>query len=184
MGKLISFNFTTLNGYFKGPGEDYSWHKHGEEEAAYASESSQQSAVLVFGRKTYDIMSSFWPSPMAKEQMPVVADGMNKSEKIVISHTLTKPTWSNTTAINKDVVAEMQKLKKTKDMCILGSGSIVSQLADANLIDEFQIMVDPVVIPQGTPLFSNMKNKLNLKLTKTQAMKKSGVVLLVYEPVR
>jgi dihydrofolate reductase len=183
MGKLSVFNFITLNGFYKGVNNDIGWHKHGEEEGKYSAEGAQSDNIMLFGRVTYDMMYSFWPTTMAKESMPEVANGMNKSEKIVFSHTLKKADWSNTRIISNQAVEEIKKLKKTsqKDMIILGSGSIVRLCAEHGLIDTYQIMVDPVAIGNGIPLFHGLKRQLDLTLTSTRTFK-SGVVLLNYEP--
>lgn len=183
MGKLSVFNFITLNGFYKGVNNDIGWHKHGEEEGEFSAEGAQSDSVILFGRVTYDMMYSFWPTPMAMESMPVVADGMNKSEKIVFSRTLKKADWNNTRLISSHAVEEIKKLKKTsqKDMIILGSGSMVTLCAEHGLIDTYQIMIDPVAIGNGTPLFNGIKRQLDLRLTSTRTFK-SGVVLLNYEP--
>jgi dihydrofolate reductase len=183
MGKLSVFNFITLNGFYKGVNNDIGWHKHGEEEGEFSAEGAQSDSVILFGRVTYDMMYSFWPTPMAMESMPVVADGMNNSEKIVFSRTLKKAGWNNTRIISSHAVEEIKKLKKAlqKDMIILGSGSIVTLCAEHGLIDTYQIMIDPVAIGNGTPLFNGMKRQLDLRLTSTRTFK-SGVILLNYEP--
>jgi dihydrofolate reductase len=183
MGKLSVFNFITLNGFYKGVNNDIGWHKHGEEEGEFSAEGAQSDSVMLFGRVTYDMMYSFWPTPMAMESMPVVAEGMNKSEKIVFSRTLKKADWNNTRIISNHAVEEIKKLKKTsqKDMVILGSGSIVTLCAEHGLIDTYQIMIDPVAIGNGTPLFNGMKCQLDLRLSSTRTFK-SGVILLNYEP--
>jgi dihydrofolate reductase len=185
MPLLRSFTFLTLNGFTHGPKGDISWHRHGAEESAYAAEGANSGSVLVFGRKTYQMMASYWPTPMALEQNPAVAKGMNDAEKIVFSKTLRKAAWSNTTLVKKNIVGEMRRLKQIpgKDMTILGSGSIVALFAEAGLIDEFQIMLDPVAIGKGTTLFRNIKRKLDLTLVDTRTFK-SGVVLLTYHTDR
>lgn len=182
MSKLTVFNFITLNGYFKGPNEDISWHKHGHQENEFAAESLKAGNLLLFGRVTYDMMASYWPTAMAKENDPGVADGMNSAEKIVFSRTLKKPEWENTRIIKDNILEEIKKLKQAgKNMTLLGSGTIVTQFAEQGLIDEYQIMVDPVVIADGTPIFKNINRKLELKLTNSRSFK-SGVVLLSYVP--
>jgi dihydrofolate reductase len=129
------------------------------------------------------MMAGYWPTPMAAQNDPSVAEGMNNSEKIVFSRTLKKTEWNNTRIISVNLIEEVRKLKKNgKDMTILGSGSIVTLFAEHDLIDEYQIMVDPVAIGSGTPIFNNITNKLHLKLTGTRSFK-SGVVLLSYEPM-
>src|SRR3569832_511800 len=144
MRKLTMYNFITLNGFYKGPGGDLSWHKHGHEESEFSASSLSAENILLFGRVTYEMMAGYWPTPMAMENTPEVAEGMNKAEKIVFSNTLAQATWHNTRIVKGDIIAEIRKLKQLpgNDMTILGSGSIVSQFADAGLIDEYQIMVD------------------------------------------
>ncbi|OJV13034.1 MAG: dihydrofolate reductase [Dyadobacter sp. 50-39] len=184
MGKLIAYNFTTLNGYYKGTGNDIGWHRHGEEEGNFAADNLEAKATLLFGRVTYEMMASFWPTPMAIESMPEVAKGMNEAEKIVFSTTLESADWENTTLVHEDLPEAVRKLKAIpgKVMTILGSGSVIAQLAEAGLIDEYQFMIDPVAIGEGTPSFQGLTRKLDLKLTGHRIFN-SGVVLLTYEPV-
>ena len=184
MRKVSVFNFITLDGYFKGPKGDISWHRHGAEENEYAAEGLSSESTLLFGRVTYQMMASYWPTPIAIKNDPIVAEGMNNAEKIVFSRTLKKADWNNTRLVKDNIAEEIRKMKQMpgKDMTILGSGSIVTQFAEQGLIDEYQIMVDPVVIGDGTPIFKDIKHKLNLKLTMTRTFK-SGVVLLCYQPM-
>lgn len=185
MSKLSVFNFVTLNGFYKGTNEDISWHRHEAEEADYAAEGANSESILLFGRITYEMMASYWPTPMAYKNMPSVAEGMNKSEKIVFSRTLKKADWSNTKLIKGNIVKTVKDLKDTssKGLTILGSGSIVTQFAEAGIIDEYKIMVDPVALGEGTPIFKGMKNKLDLALSDVKKFK-SGVLLLSYIPLK
>ena len=182
---ISSFNFVTLNGFFEGPNHDLSWHKHGgQDEGELALEGLRSDNILLYGRVTYQMMASFWPTPMAAEMMPEMAAGMNKAEKMVFSRTLKKADWNNTTIISDNIFEEVRKLKQSpgKDMTILGSGSIVRQFAEEGLIDEIQLLVDPVALGNGTPLFKNMRRQLDLQLINTRSFK-SGAVLLSYKPV-
>ncbi len=184
MRKLSVFNFITLNGYFKGPNGDISWHRHGGEEAEYSEEGLKADNILLFGRVTYELMASYWPTADAMKDFPIVAEGMNKAQKIVFSRTLRNPEWSDTKVMKGNIVEQIKKIKQTpgKDMTILGSGSIITQFAEQGLIDEYQIMLDPVVIGEGEPIFKNIKHTLDLKLTSTRTFK-SGAVLLCYKPI-
>ena len=183
MGKLTVFNFVTLNGYFKGPGGDLSWHKHEGEESEYASEGLQSGSILLFGRITYEMMAGWWPTPEAIKTNPEIANGMNDAEKIVFSRTLKKAGWNNTRLVKDNLTEEIKKLKQLpgRPVTLLGSGSILTQLAEQGLIDEYQIMVDPVALGDGTPIFKNIRHQLDLKLISTRTFK-SGVVLLCYKP--
>ncbi|HAH57757.1 MAG: dihydrofolate reductase family protein [Lentimicrobiaceae bacterium] len=185
MRKIISFTFVSLNGFFKGENEDTTWHRHGEEEVTFSEESLRADNILLFGRKTYDMMSGFWPTPLAKEMFPKVATGMNRAEKIVFSNSLSTAEWHNTSILSGNIVEQIKEIKATpgRDMAIMGSGSIVDQFTDAALIDVYQIMIDPVVITQGTSIFNGLKHSLDLKLTDSRVFR-SGVVLLTYERIR
>jgi dihydrofolate reductase len=185
MRKVTAFNFITLNGFYKGMDEDISWHRHGSQEAKFSEQSLERDNILLFGRKTYETMVAFWPTPMAKELFPKVAEGMNKAEKIVFSRTMNKADWNNTRVVSGNIVDEIKVLKRTarKDMTILGSGSIIVQLAEEGLIDDYEILVDPVAIGVGTPIFEGITRKLDLKLMKTRVFK-SGTVLLCFRPIR
>ncbi|HEX6223438.1 MAG TPA: dihydrofolate reductase family protein [Chryseolinea sp.] len=185
MAKLSVFNFMTLNGYFKGINDDTSWHQHGnEEEGEFAAEGAQSESIILFGRKTYDMMAGFWPTPEALKIMPAVADGMNRSEKIVFSRTLKEAHWQNTKIINSGMVEEVKRLKASakKDMVILGSGSVLTQLAEAGLMDSYQFLLDPIALGTGTTLFNGLNCTLNLRLTSSRTFK-SGAVLLSYDSV-
>jgi len=183
MRKLSSFTSITLDGYYKGTNEDISWHMHEGEAAEFASASSQSGNALLFGRVTYEMMESFWPTPAAYEAFPVIADGMNKSEKFVFSTTLKKTGWNNTTIIKDNIIDSIRKLKESKgsDLTILGSGSIITQLAAHRLIDEFQVMIDPVIIGEGTPIFKGIGNRRELELISSRVFN-NGVILVNYRP--
>jgi dihydrofolate reductase len=178
MRKLNAFLFISLDGFYKDANNSIDWHKHGEEEAKFSEENAKAGHTLVFGRITYEMMHNFWPSPMAYEQYPVVAKHMNESEKIIISNSLEKADWNNSFII-KNGISSMKKIKmqEGKDMTILGSGSIVSQFAEAGIIDSIQIMMDPVAIGNGTSLFKGIHNRLHFELIDVRKFKSGSVVL-------
>lgn len=186
MATLSAFIFTSLNGYTHDSDSDISWHVHGKEENEYAAKSLTANNILLFGRKTYELMVSYWPTPMALEHDPEIAVQMNTAEKIVCSNTLKKSDpivigWQNTSVMGGDVIQTIKDLKKTStnNITILGSNSLVTQLAEKGLIDELQLMIDPIAISDGIPLFANLKHQLDLELQHVRALK-SGVVLLSY----
>jgi len=186
MRRLTVFNHVSLDGYFVDANGSMSWAKTGTKDAewnAFVAENAKGDSPLLFGRVTYELMASFWPTPMADQHDPVVAERMNKLPKIVFSRTLDKASWSNTKLVKDDMFAEMRKMKKEpgEDMVILGSGSIVSQLAQEGLIDAYQVVVNPIVLGKGRTMFDGVKDKLNLKLTRTRAFG-NGNVFLCYEP--
>jgi len=182
MRKITAFNFITLDGYFEGLNHDISWHRHGAEENDYAAQKLQTGNVLLFGRVTYEMMARYWPTPQAIEQEPTVAKAMNCAEKIVFSRTLQKPEWNNTRLLKDDIAEQMRAMKQTpgKDMTLLGSGSIVAQFTDQGLIDQYQILVDPVLLGAGTSLCKGIRHRPNLRLTTTRTFR-SGSTLLCFE---
>jgi dihydrofolate reductase len=180
MGKIITFNNVTLDGYFEGANSDISWaHRLDPELKAFIEENAKGEATLLFGRKTYELMSSYWPTPLAMENDPVVAERMNRSPKLVVSRSLTTPKWTNTTVIKEDLADEIRTIKRTseKTITILGSGSVVAQLAQENLIDEYQLMVNPVVLGKGRGLFDGIENTHVLNLIKTRVFGNGNVLL-------
>jgi dihydrofolate reductase len=185
MRKLIVFNLVTLDGYFAGQDGDISWHNVDDEFQELANEASNSGNTLLFGRVTYELMASYWPTPEAIKNDPIVARGMNSATKIVFSRTLNKVDWNNTRLVKNDMLSEIRKLKQEsgKDLTVLGSGSIVSQLAQEHLIDEYQILLNPVVIGKGKTMFEGVKDRFSLKLTKTRVFG-NGNVLLYYEPAK
>jgi dihydrofolate reductase len=185
MGRLVVFNQVSLDGFICDIQGDMSWaHREDPEWNQFVASNASGGGRLVLGRVTYELMASFWPTPAAREQMPEVAGRMNEMPKIVFSKTLREASWNNTRLVRDDMAGEIRKLKKDSgpDMAILGSGSIISQLAQEGLIDEFQIAVIPVVLGQGKTMFAGIKDRLKLKLKTTRAFD-NGNVLLVYEPL-
>lgn len=186
MRKLTVFSQMTIDGYFAGVNGDISWahaDSNDTEHQAFVGENAKGGGVMLFGRITYELMASYWPTPLALKNDPVVAEGMNRMEKVVFSRTLDKVLWSNTRLVKGDLATEVRKMKQEagKDVAILGSGSIVSQLAQEGLVDEFQLLVYPIVLGQGRKLFDGVKARLNLKLTKTRTFG-NGNVFLCYAP--
>jgi dihydrofolate reductase len=184
MPKLVVFNHVSLDGYFVDENSDMSWARSDHQDAewnTFVTENASGGGVLVFGRITYQLMASFWPTPVAIENMPGVAEGMNSASKVVFSRTLDQASWANTKLVKGNLAGEIRRMKSEpgEGMAILGSGTIVSQLAAEGLIDEYMIVVNPVVLGKGRTMFEGVKAKL--KLTKTRAFK-NGNVLLCYEP--
>jgi dihydrofolate reductase len=183
MRRLVVFNSVTLDGYFAGRNGDLSWaHKDDPEWNEFVAGNASGGGPLLFGRVTYEMMVSFWPTLAATESFPEVAKGMNSAQKIVFSRTLDKVSWTNTKLVKGDLAAEVRKLKKESGgpMTILGSGSIVSQLTQEGLIDEYQLVLNPIVLGEGRTMFDGLKTNVALKRTATR-MFGNGNVLLSYE---
>ena len=129
-------------------------------------------------------MKSYWPTPEAMKNDPVVAEKMNSLPKVVFSRTLDKADWNNTTLVKGDLATHVRKMKEEpgEDMVIMGSGSIVSQLTQKGLIDEYQVVVVPVVLGDGKTMFDGVKEKVPLELKKTRSFD-NGRVFMRYEAV-
>lgn len=186
MRKLIVFNHISLDGYFTDSKGDMSFANNATPDPewdAFVKSNAGNGGTLVFGRITYQLMASFWPTPAAAESMPVVAERMNSLQKIVFSRTLKDVSWKNTRLVKDNMPEEIRKMKQEDgaDMVIFGSGNVISQLAQANLIDEYQMIVDPVVLGDGRTLFEGMKEKVSLKRTQSRTFD-NGNVLLYYVP--
>jgi dihydrofolate reductase len=188
MRELIVFNHVSLDGFFVDQSGDMSWAKVGADDpewAAFLAENATGGAELVFGRITYDLMVSYWPTPLAAQQNPVVAERMNHLPKVVFSRTLDRVSWSNARLVRGDLVAAVRGLKQEPGdgLVILGSGRIVAQLAPAGLIDQYQVVVNPIVLGRGRTMFDGVRERLGLKLTRTRAFA-NGNVFLCYQPMR
>jgi len=184
MRRLTVFNSVSLDGYFVDAAGDMSWaHNRDAEFNAFVEGNASGEGELLFGRITYELMASYWPTPMALKSDPVVAAGMNNLRKVVFSMTLDKASWNNTRLVKGDLVEEIRKMKKASgnDMVIMGSGSIVSQIASESLIDEYQVVLIPVALGRGRTMFDGVKERLALKLTKSRTFS-NGNVFLCYEP--
>jgi dihydrofolate reductase len=185
MRRLVVFNQVSLDGYFVDMKGDMSW-AHGaardEEWDSFVEGNASGGGVLVFGRVTYDLMASYWPTPMASRNDPVVALRMNEMPKIVFSRTMQKAAWTNTRLVKGNVPAEIRRLKaeQGKGMAIMGSGTIIAQLAPERLIDEYQVVVIPLILGSGRTMFDGVTSRVRLKLTGTRAFR-NGRVLLCYE---
>ena len=180
MRKLIVFNQVSLDGYFTDKNNDMSWaHKQDAEWNQFSAENASGGGELLFGRITYDLMASHWPKPEASKSNPVVAERMNNLPKVVFSRTIDKATWNNTRVIKGDIVAETRKLKSEpgQDLVLMGSGTIVAQLTDARLVDEYQVVVNAIVLGGGRTMFDGVKERLNLKLENTRKFHNGNVVM-------
>jgi len=186
MRKLTVFNMISLDGYFVDAGNDMSWAHQSyadEEWRTFVSENAKGGGVLLFGRITYSLMASYWPMPHAIQNDPVVAEQMNNLPKVVFSRTMDHASWNNTTLVKGDLAAEVRKMKSESGdgLVIMGSGSIVSQLTAEKLIDEYQIIIVPIILGKGRTLFEGITEKHPLKLIKSRTFN-NGNVLLRYEP--
>lgn len=184
MRKLFSFNMMTLDGFFAGENGDFSWPNVDAEFNEFAIAQLETIGTLIFGRTTYEMMASYWPMPDAVDDDPIVANLMNNMSKIVVSKSLQTASWNNTTLISDNAAEEIKRLKQQsgKDMAVFGSADLLSSLIQQDLVDEHRVMINPVIIGSGIPLFKSSDGKFKLRLTNSKIFN-SGNVLLYYEPI-
>ncbi len=184
MRKLTVFMMTTLDGFFAGPHGELDWHVVDEEFNAFAVEQLNAVDTLVFGRVTYEGMAGYWPTEAAKTDDPVIAEKMNAMPKIVCSRTLDKADWQNTRLVKGQAAEEIAALKQQpgRDLIIFGSSNLSASLLALGLIDEFRIMVNPVLLGAGRTLFNDGGAQVPLQRVQVRPFR-SGNVLLYYQPV-
>jgi dihydrofolate reductase len=178
MRKVIVSNVMSLDGFFEGTDKGLDWFIVEEEFFDYAKAMLRAADTLLFGRKTYEHMANYWPSAPPDE----IADQMNNLAKIVFSKTLQNVEWNNSRLVKDDIGEEILKLRQQpgKDMVVLGSAELANHLLRLGLIDEYRVILTPVLIGSGNPLFQGLKERLKLKLSGTKALG-SGVVILYYQ---
>jgi dihydrofolate reductase len=183
MRKILTFLVATVDGYYEGPNQEFDWPVTDEEFNQFALEQLDAVDTLMFGRVTYELMASYWPTPAAQQDDPVVAGKMNGLPKIVVSRTLQKADWANTRLIDRDVAQELSGLKQEpgKDIAIMGSSDLTVSLLQLGLLDELRIMVHPIVLGDGKSILRTAKERIPLKLVSTRSFN-SGSVLLTYQP--
>ncbi len=183
MRKVIVSNLVSLDGFMAGPNGEIDWFVVDKEFDAYARELFDGVDTLLFGRVTYQLMAGFWPTPAAAAEDPFITERMNSLAKVVFSTTLETAEWANTRLVRENPVEEVSRLQRQAggDMMIFGSGTLVSALAPPGLIDEYRIVVNPVVLGSGKPLFREIREKIDLQLLKTRTLA-CGDVILYYRP--
>jgi dihydrofolate reductase len=158
MRKLRVFESISIDGYFCDAAGDMNWAHTGRQDVEFADwvgGNASGGGELLFGRKTYQMMEAFWPTPTAAAQMPIVAKGMNAARKYVASTTI-QPSWNNTRLLRGELARAVHDLKGSEgpDVTVLGSGSVAAQLGDAGLVDEYQFVVIPVALGGGRSVFT------------------------------
>jgi class 3 adenylate cyclase/dihydrofolate reductase len=188
MGRLVVTEFMTLDGVMEAPG--FEEHRDGknawavqattEDQQRYKIDEIFAAGALLFGRVTYQIWAAFWPDAPKDAGF---ADRINGLEKYVVSATLREPTWNNTTVIRSDLAGEVSRLKERTDgdILVFGSAALVDSLLELDLVDEWRVMVFPIVLGSGKRLFREERDVSHLRLVDTRVFD-SGVVLLTYEP--
>lgn len=188
MRKLIASIFVSLDGYMVGPNEDISWvtDNFNDEMGKYAGDLQNSMDAILLGRVTYEIMTRYWPSQV--EATAPGADRMNNIPKMVFTKSLEKVEWGkwDNARLVRDILPEgIKNIKKLpgRNMVIYGSASIVQAMTRFGLIDEYQLLVHPVVLGAGKLLFKDIPSPVSLDLIKMEKYK-NGVVVLYYQPVK
>jgi dihydrofolate reductase len=178
MRRLIVSNVMSLDGFFEDSNKKLDWFVVDEEFFDYAREMLRSVDTILFGRATYEHMAAYWPSAPPDE----IAEKMNNLPKVVISRTLQQADWNNSMLVKGDLAEEIANLKQLpgKDIVIFGSAMLASSLLQMGLIDEYRIILTPVLIGDGHPLFRDIRQPIKLKLTKTRLLR-SGVIVLYYQ---
>ena len=189
MGKIVATEFMTLDGVMEAPGGEDSLGALGgwsflfwnDEAMKFKFDELFASDALLLGRKTYEIFAAAWPSITDETGF---ADQMNSLPKYVVSTTLKAAEWNPSSLINTHVAETVSRLKQQhgQDILICGSADLVNTLMEHDLIDEYRIMLFPIVLGKGKRLFSDGNHK-TLKLTDTKTLS-SGVAILTYQPAR
>lgn len=182
MRKLSVFTNVSLDGYYEPPDHDLSVFNHDFE--AFPAQPGEQAGALLFGHTTYEMMK-FWATPQAAESMPEIARFMNATPKYVASHAPFDPGWENVRVLSGDIPSAVSQLKAQPGggIMIFGSNTLVVSLLSAGLVDELQIVVNPLLLGAGTPLFQGVTGKMELELLEARPFA-SGAVMLVYRPLQ
>jgi class 3 adenylate cyclase/dihydrofolate reductase len=188
MGRLVVTEFMTLDGVMEAPGfEEHrdgknAWAIHAttEDQQRYKIDEIFAAGAILLGRVTYQIWAAFWQDAPKDAGF---ADRINGLEKYVVSTTLPEPTWNNTTVIRSDLAGEVSRLKQRTDgdVLVFGSAALVDSLLELDLVDEWRVMLFPIVLGSGKRLFREERDISHLRLVDTRVFD-SGVVLLTYEP--
>jgi dihydrofolate reductase len=183
--KIIVQEFITLDGFIEDTNDkQMKWvtDSFNEEMAEEQLKDANNIDTILLGRKTYDILSAYWPTSSAKERDAEMFKHLNNSVKIVFSATLNNPQWNNSKVLRAINYDEIQNIKEGdgKNIAVSGSASVVHMLLNLGLIDEFHLTVFPVAVGDGKRLFDNFNDRQNFNLIKTKVFT-NGVIKLFYE---
>jgi dihydrofolate reductase len=178
--KVIVWNMVSLDGFFEGQKPwDIDWFEYvwGEELERFSLDQAKEVGTLLFGRRTYEGMSSYWST--AKDE---IAEFMNAIPKVVFSNTLQAAEWNNTQLAKGRAEDTVGRLKQEagKDLFIFGSADLTDSLTKSGLVDEYRIGLNPILLGRGNPMFKPSDERIRLSLLEARPLK-SGVVLLRYQ---
>ena len=186
MGRIVVTEFVSLDGVVEDPGGSENFRyggwsfafNRGDEGDKFKLDEALSSQALLLGRVTYEGFAAAWPSREGE-----FADKFNTMPKYVVSSTLEEPGWNNSTVLKGDVVEEVAKLRQEQDgdIVVHGSARLVETLVEHDLVDEFRLMVFPVVLGSGKRLFGETSDKKPLRLVDSKVVG-DGVAILIYQP--
>jgi len=188
MRKIISFMHVSLDGFVAGPNGEMNWIKVDEEIFDHVGKRVSESDTALYGRVTYEMMEGYWPTagdkPTASKHDIEHSAWYKKAHKIVLSKTMKGANLANTTIISDNLVDHIHAIKQSpggggKEVLLFGSPAATHALMQPGLVDGFWLFINPVVLGEGIPLFTGIKEKINLKLLTTQPFT-SGVAALDY----
>ena len=181
MAKLVVFNLISVDGFFESSDHALDWFNVDDEFNEFALHQLKSVGAIFFGRKTYDGMFEYWTSEMAMQSDFEMYTLMNDTKKYVFSKTIKPLKWKNSELISKDLISRVSEIKRShsKDIIVFGSGHLISSLLELGLIDEFRLMVVPVLLGKGKPLFQDLSNTIKLKSVEKKQFN-SGNMLLTY----
>lgn len=188
MGKISVFNYISLDGFFAGPNGEIDWFYNipkDDEWEEYTQSAAGAKSTLLYGRTTYEMMKSYWSTPEAIQSFPEMSKAINNNPKKVFSKTLKdakeeeNENWKNITLYNEINKEEILRLKEKNEIVILGSGSIITQFANLDLIDAYSLVIVPIILGNGKSFFKDVK-KTELHLTEVKSFK-NGIVFFNYQ---
>lgn len=179
MRKLIVYNWLSLDGLIDGPNNEIDWFSFDNEIEKENKKFFSTIDTIFFGKTTYKLMVSYWPTEKAKDDDPEITEMMNTTRKVVFSTTLDKVEWNNTSLVKENAEETVKKIKQSegKDIVILGSGKLVSSFTKLGLIDEYKLIVSPVILGRGTPEFTGINDRIKLALINSKSFPSGGVML-------
>lgn len=186
MRKLVSFMHISLNGFVADSNRGMGWINIDQEMFDHALERTLAANIALYGRVTYDLMEAYWPTaadqPNATKHDIEHSEWYNSVKKIVASKTMKGTAPRNTTIVSENLPEAIRKLKEEdgKEIIMFGSPSIVKLLTEENLVDEYWLFVNPILLRNGISLFTPLTHSINLKLLSSRVFP-SGVVCLHYE---
>jgi dihydrofolate reductase len=185
MRKMVTDHLLSLDGFAGGVHGEIDWFTFDEESQEWSRNLLRAASLVVMGRRTYDLMMEYWPTPQAMKNEPVITERLTNLPKLVFSHARASSTWANSQFTSRppaEVIRE-QKKENGGHILMIGSPNILAQLWNERLVDEVHLRIQPVVVGQGMPLFPKTETRQKLALQECHRYQ-SGVTALRYDVVR